>query len=118
MTMPISVPSARSSGRGSGLEEGDLEPAGPAHRGHLGADEPGADDHDARGLLVEVGPQDQAVVERAQDVDALEHRCPGQPSGGGPGGEHQPVEADALAAVEAHEAVGRDRGPSPAGRGR
>ncbi len=62
--------------RGVGdLQDGDLEAPGPAHGGHLGADEAGTHHDHALGLLVELAPQHQAVVERAQHVDALEHRA-------------------------------------------
>ena len=92
-------------GRGRRLQHGHLDPAGSAHRRHLRPDETGPDHHDALGLLVEVAPQDEAVVQGAQDVHAFEHRRPGQPTGGGAGGDHQPVVADPLPAIEAHEAI-------------
>ena len=113
--MPISRPSARSSGTSSRLEQRDLEAAVAARGRHLGADEAGADHDHPLGQVVEVGAQGEAVVERAQHVHALEHRCPGQPAGRGAGGDDEAVVADPVAAVEAHEAIGQveAHGPTP-----
>ena len=104
--------------RGQGLEHGHGR-AQPARRGrHLGPDEPGPDDDGPpapRHKSVELGLDGEGVVERAQEVDALEGRRPRQGTGHGPGGDHEAVEGEPLASVELH-ATSVDierRGPAP-----
>ena len=75
---PIASPSARCERHRQRLEHRDVEPALAAGGGHLGADEAGADHDDPSGVAVEIGPQGEAVVERAQHVDAGELGLPGQ----------------------------------------
>ena len=71
---PRRAPRMHGAGSGSTTVTSSAEPAGRGR--HLAADEPGADDDDpARAPAVEVGPQGEAVVERAQDVDAAERRA-------------------------------------------
>ena len=56
--------------RGQRLEHGHVDAPHPGRGGHLGADEPGADDAQARRGRLELGPEREALVERAQHVDA------------------------------------------------
>ena len=83
-TMPSTGPSPRTSGAGSASSTVTLEAAHPTGRRHLGADEPGTDDHDPR-PGVEPGPEVERVVDGAQHEDPVERRaCPAACAGVAP----------------------------------
>ena len=103
-------------GHGQGLDHGDLEAPLAAGGGHLGADEAGADhDHPARGG-VEVGPDGQAVVERAQHVDPGQAAAAGQVAGRRAGGDDQAVEGDGAPVGQGQTAVAQVQAGGPAAR--
>ena len=91
------------------LEQRHFEPALPAAGRHLGADEAGADDGDARALL-ELAAQAQTIVERAQDEDAGERRRRGRLARRRSRCDHEPVEAQPLAGLEHDGAPGEIEG--------
>ena len=71
----------RREGHGQGLDHGHLDAQGPRARGHLGADEAGADDHQ-RPAPLEIRAERPGVVQPAQVVDV--RRPPGAPGGAAP----------------------------------
>ena len=81
------------------LQHGDVEAAPAARRRHLRADEPGADHDDARPGL-QTGANGEAVVEGAEDEDAVERGSAGQGARARARGDDEAVERQRLAAVE------------------
>ena len=98
---------------GQRFEDGHVDTEDASRGGHLGADEPGADHAQARRRL-ELGPDGQALIERAQHVDAGQLPAAGQPAGGGSGGDDEPVVSQRLAVVEGDSAGRHVEGRSPA----
>ena len=82
-----------------GLENCHDEAPLPAGGRDLGADEAGAH-HDDPTRVFERGPEGETVVERAQQVDALERGRAGQGPRARPGRDDEAVECQVLAAVE------------------
>ena len=88
---------------GEGFEHGDLGADGVGRGRHFGTDEAGAHHNDTAaggGDPFEVGADGKAVVERAQDVNAVERRHARKAAGRRTGGDHQTVEGDALSVVD------------------
>ena len=98
------------------FEHGDVETPRAARRRDLGADETGADDHDAR-VVVEPAADLERVVERAQHEQAVEVGLVRQPSWRAARCDDAAVERHARAVVELYLVVGdveRDRArPEP-----
>ena len=90
-----------------GLDHGDPGPQAVAGGRHLGADEPGSDDHDWGAFTgrPDDGPEGQAVVQRAQGVYPGHGLGARQPPGRRPGGHDQAVVGQ-LAAVVTADGVG------------
>ncbi len=83
-----------------GFEDRHLEAALAGRGRDLGSDEAGADDHHSARRLVELGPDREAVLERAQHVDALEVGRAGDAPWRRAGREDHPVVGEHLAVVE------------------
>ena len=99
---PISAPRPRTTGAGERLDDGDVEPEAPRRGGHLAADEAGADhDHPLR-RGDQVGPQGQAVVDRAEDVDTGEVGPGRDAAGRRAGGDHHAVDVEVVARGSRH----------------
>ena len=114
----------RASGTGSASTRVTVEAAPAAGRRHLGADEPGADDHDPAGRRRRGRPGARsAVVERAQHVDA--GAAAGRPAsvrGAAPVAMTRPSNGSSLAVGQARPRAGeverRRRACRAASRGR
>lgn len=87
-----------------GLDDRDLESEPAGGRGDLGADEPAADD-DEPATARQVLAQRACVVERAQNVNALQAVASGQGAGGRPGGHHDAVGANRAAVGQPYRAI-------------
>jgi hypothetical protein len=95
-----------------------LDAHSPRRRGHLGADEPGPDDHQRAAAPQDV-PQ-QAVAQRGRLVQAAQQVHAGRPAprrgpGPGPGGDDHVVVAQPFAVGQFHGAAGHvepARGPA------
>ena len=78
---PISAPRPRISGAGSALEHGHRAAPGPGRRGHLEADEPGADDDDPGRAVGDHAPAGRAR-RRACAARGPSARAPGRAAAG------------------------------------
>ena len=96
------------------FEHGDLEAAQAARGRDLGADEPGADDHDARrGVEATHGSRARRRRVRSTKMPSRSG-VPGSVRGVAPVASTRPSNASALAVVEGRRGVRRGRGSRPA----